>query len=66
MGSEEPKDIGELIYHLKRGLLQMPLEWKEDKGRLGWGTEYHDAESRSQMTRRLTSRARSKDTHYYK
>ena len=38
MGSGEPKDIGELIYHLKRGMLQMPLEWKEDNGRLGWRT----------------------------
>lgn len=67
MGSEEPKDTGELIYHVKRGMLQMPLEWEEDNGRFGDLCEYHDAESRSHMTRRLTSRARSKDTHcHYK
>ena len=38
MGSEEPKDTGELIYRVKRGMLQTPLEWKEDNGRLGWGS----------------------------
>lgn len=40
--AEEAKDKGELLYHGRRGMLQMCLEWKEGNGSLGWGEQEAD------------------------